>query len=153
MDKIETHNWGNIFSDISVKEVFRNDRYTEVVAHFYEPGLARAQITTVHTPGIDLIQANFNTENKLVLVDPESVEMVSSSFILDGDIESQFAVNNSSVLHWVNTHGFQYTPNFQGQHIIHNKKLQAFSMVYDNAYFKSMAQSAGVLYFDKVLNC
>jgi AraC-like DNA-binding protein len=153
MDKIENHNWGNIFSDISQKEVFRNNRYAEVVAHFNEPGLAQAQVTTIHTPGIDLIQANFRTERKLLLVDPESTEMVSSSFILDGNIESQFKLNKNSVLHWVNTHGFQYTPDFQGEHIIHDQKLQAFSLVYDKAYFKSIAESAGVKYLDKVLDC
>jgi AraC family transcriptional activator of pyochelin receptor len=153
MDKIETHNWSNVFSDISQKVVFHNDRYTEAIAHFKEPGLAEAKITTIHTPGIELIHANFNTERKLVLVDPESVEMISSSFVLDGEIESQFALDSNSVNHWVNTHGFQYTPDFQGQHIIHNKKLQAFSLVYNNNYFKALAQSSGVPYFDKVLNC
>src|SRR5690349_15482248 len=112
MDKIDNHNWGNVFSEISYKEVFRNDRYAEATTHFNEPGLARAQITTIHTPGIELIHAKFNTTRKLVLADPESVESVSSSFILDGDIESQFDLNSNSVLHWVNTHGFQYTPNF-----------------------------------------
>lgn len=153
MDKIETHNWGNIFSDISQKEIFSNDRYAEVITNFNEPGLAQAQITTFHTPGIDLIQANFTTERKLVLVDPESTESISSSFILDGAVESQFSLNNNSVLHWVNTHGFQYTPDFQGKHIIHNRKLQAFSLVYDNEYFKSIAQSAGMPYLDKISNC
>lgn len=152
MDKIETHNWSNIFSHISQKDVFVNDRYAEVVANFNEPGLASAQVTTVHTPCIDLIIADFNTERKLVLVDPENIEMVSSSFIIDGDIESQFVLNKSSVRHWVNTHGFQYTPDFQGEHIIHNKKLKAFSLVYDNVYFKSIAQSSESKYMDKVLN-
>lgn len=153
MDKIDNHNWGNIFSDISQQEVFRNDRYVEVVAQFKEPGFANAQITTIHTPGIELIQANFSTTRKLVLVDPENAETISSSFILSGDVESQFTLNNHSVLHWGHTHGFQYTPDFQGEHIIHNHKLHAFSLVYDNAYFKSMAQSAGVGYLDNVLDC
>jgi AraC family transcriptional activator of pyochelin receptor len=153
MDKIETQNWGNIFSDISLKDVFRNDRYAEVVANFNEPGLGQVQITTIHTPGIELIQANFTTERKLVLVDPESAEKVGSSFILDGNIESQFTLNKNSVLHWGNTHGFQYTPDFQGEHIIHNRKLQAFSFFYDNDYFKSIAQSSGINYLDNVLNC
>ncbi len=153
MDKIENHNWSNIFSEISQKEVFRNDRYTEVVAHFKEPNLASAEINSILTPGIHLTQANFTTARKLVLVDPESSEKVGSSFILSGDLESQFTLNKSSVVHWVNTHAFQYTPNFQGEHIIHNQKLQAFSLFYDNAYFKSLAQSAGVKYLDKVLDC
>ncbi|MDQ3290919.1 MAG: helix-turn-helix transcriptional regulator [Bacteroidota bacterium] len=153
MDKIENHDWSNIFSDISQKEVFRNDRYAEVIAHFKEPNLASAQITTIHTPGIDLIQANFTTTRQLVLVDPESSEKIGSSFILSGDLESQFSLNKNSVAHWVNTHGFQYTPDFQGKHIIHNQKLQAFSLFYDNTYFKSLAQSAGVKYLDKVLDC
>ncbi|WP_158267608.1 helix-turn-helix transcriptional regulator [Adhaeribacter arboris] len=153
MDKIENHDWSTIFSDISQKEVFRNDRYTEVVAHFKEPNLATAEITSIRTPGIELVQANFTTARQLVLVDPESSEKVSSSFVLSGDLESQFSLHKEPVTHWVNTHGFQYTPDFQGQHIIHNQKLQAFSFSYDNAYFKSIAQSAGVTYLDKVLDC
>ncbi|RDC64050.1 helix-turn-helix transcriptional regulator [Adhaeribacter pallidiroseus] len=153
MDKIENHNWSEVFSDISYQEVFRNDRYVEAVAHFKEPNLANAQITTIQTPGIELIQANFTTARKLVLVDPESTEKISSSFILSGDVESQFALNKNPVVHWVNTHGFQYTPDFQGRHIIHNHKLQAFSLNYDNAYFKSLAQSSGMPYLDKVLDC
>jgi AraC-like DNA-binding protein len=153
MDKLESHNWDSVFSEASFKEVFRNDRYAEVVTCFKEPGLAQAEITTISTPGFNLIQASFETARKLVLVDPESVESVSSSFILDGEVESQFDINKSSVRHWVNTHGFQYTPDFKGQHILHNRKLKALSLVYDTTYFKSLAQSAGSGYMDKVLNC
>jgi AraC family transcriptional activator of pyochelin receptor len=152
MDKIDNHNWGNIFSDISQQEVFRNDRYVEVIANFNEPHLAHAQITTIQTPGIELVYANFNTERKLVLVDPENSESISSSFILSGEVESQFTLNKNSVRHWGNTHGFQYTPDFQGEHIILNHKLQAFSLCYDSTYFKAIAQSAGVHYLDQVLN-
>ena len=154
MDKIETDNWANIFSDISQKQVFCNDRYTEVVAHFREPGLAHAQVTNIYTPGMELVQANFRTERKLVLVDPESSEKVSSSFILGGNLESQFSIYKNPVIHWENTHCFQYTPDFQGQHIIHNnRELRAFSLSYDNTYFRSITQSAGVKYLDKVLDC
>ncbi|UFH54575.1 AraC family transcriptional regulator [Spirosoma sp. KNUC1025] len=153
MDKIENHDWGHIFRDISQRDVFRNNHYAEIVANFHEPGLANAQITTIRTPGIELIQANFTTERKLVLVDPENSEIISSSFILDGDIESQFSINKQPVRHWINTHGFQYTPDFQGEHIILNRKVKAISLVYDKPYFKSIAQSAGSAYLDNVLDC
>ncbi|RCR68188.1 helix-turn-helix transcriptional regulator [Larkinella punicea] len=153
MDKIENHNWGTIFSDISQREVFHNSHYAEVVTNFNEPGLACAKITSIQTAGIELIQASFATERKLVLVDPENSENVSSSFILDGNVESQFALNNHSVRHWGNTHGFQYTPDFQGKHIILNRKLQAFSLSYNSNYFKSLTQSAGSAYLDHVVDC
>ncbi|HEX2532359.1 MAG TPA: AraC family transcriptional regulator, partial [Chitinophagaceae bacterium] len=105
------------------------------------------------TPGIGLIQAEFRAERKLLLKDGESTEMISSSFVLDGGLESHFARNNRAVQHSDQTHGFQYTPDFQGTHLIQNGRLQAFSLFYENDYFRSLAQSSGMPYLDKVLNC
>lgn len=153
MDKIQEPDWGNIFSDLSQEAVFSSDRYHEVITRFSEPGLAAGRLSAIHTPGIQLVHIDIHTERKLVLVDPAPSESVSSSFIVDGDLESRFALNKDPVIHWQHTHGFQYTPDFQGEHIIHNRKLQAFSLFYDTAYFKSMAQSAATTYLDKVLDC
>lgn len=153
MDKIENHDWANTFSSISQNVTFRNERYTEVKSTFDEPGLATANINTILTPGIELVHANFTAERKLTLIDQEGSEKISSSFVMGGGVESQFSYYKDSVLHWGNTHGFQYTPSFDGKHIIHDGKMQAFFLSYDIAYFKSLAQSAGVNYLDKIVNC
>ncbi|GAB3165869.1 helix-turn-helix transcriptional regulator [Telluribacter humicola] len=153
MDTIANHNWGDVFSDITHQEVFRSSRYAEVVGYFNEPELACARIATIHTPGVEIIRADIHSQRKLVLVDPESVEKISSSFILGGGVESRFSLNKSSVRHWDSTHCFQYTPDFQGEHIIHNQQLHAISVSYDKAYFHSLAESAGMPYLDQVLNC
>ena len=153
MDKINTGNWGNTFSQVSLQQVFCNDRYQEAVTTLHEPGLASANVRTIHTPGIDLIHARFTTQGKLELTDPENVASISSSFVLRGDLESRFNNNNRSVRHRGDTHGFQYTPDFNGKHVIHDNSLEALSFIYNPDYFKSIANSSGMLFLDNVMNC
>ena len=47
MDKINTGNWGNTFSEVLVQAIFSNDRYNESVTTLHEPGLATAHIRTI----------------------------------------------------------------------------------------------------------
>ncbi|MCW3107222.1 MAG: AraC family transcriptional regulator [Segetibacter sp.] len=153
MDKINTGNWGNTFSEVSLQQVFNNDRYHEAVISLHEPGLARANLRTIHTPGMDLIHAQFSTQRKLELADPENVASISSSYVLSGELESTFNYNNRLVRHKSDTHAFQYTPDFNGRHIIHDNKLEALSFIYNPDYFKSIANSSGVPFLDNVMNC
>ncbi len=147
------NNWSNIFSSITENVVFNNERYSEVQATFLEPNLAKAQISTIQTPGFELVQADFSTKEELTLVDLDYAERISSSFVLGGGLESQFSLDKTSVLHWSHTHSFHYTPDFSGKHIIHNGDVKAFSLSYEKAFFKSIAQTAKLKYLDKVLDC
>jgi AraC family transcriptional regulator, transcriptional activator of the genes for pyochelin and ferripyochelin receptors len=153
MDKIETGNWENTFSEVSAEQVFCSDRYQELVLMMNEPGLASANIRSIHTPGIDLVYARFVTERQLELLDAENDLGISSSYVLSGDMESKFAYNNRTIQHEKNTHAFQYTPNSNGRHIIRDKRLDALSIVYDPGYFQSLASSSGMPFLENVLNC
>ena len=153
MDKIDTGNWGDTFSKVTPQLIFNNDRYQEAVISLHEPGLASANIKTIHTPGIDLIHAQFSTQRKLELIDPENVSSISSSYVLCGNLESTFNYNNCSLKHSRDTHAFQYTPDFNGKHTILDNKLEALSIIYNPDYFKSIANSSGMPFLDDVMNC
>lgn len=153
MDKINTGNWGDTFSEVTLQPVFYNDRYHEAIISLHEPGLASANIKTIHTPGIDLIHAQFSTQRKLELIDEENVSSISSSYVLCGEIESTFHYHNCPVKHSRNTQAFQYTPNFNCRHIIHDNKLEALSLIYNPDYFKSIANSSGMSFLDNLVNC
>jgi AraC family transcriptional regulator, transcriptional activator of the genes for pyochelin and ferripyochelin receptors len=153
VDKINTGDWGNTFSEVSLQQVFNNDRYHEAVISAHEPGLASANVRTIHTPGIDLIHASFSTQRKLELIDSENVAVINSSYVLRGELESTFNHNNRSIRHNGDTHAFLYTPNFNSRHIIHNTRLEAFSFIYNPDYFKSIANSSAMPFLDKVMNC
>src|SRR4051794_25569961 len=104
MDKIDTGNWGNTFSEVLPEQVFNNDRYQEAVLSLHEPGLASANVRMLHTPGIDLIHVHFSTQGKLELIDPENVASINSSFVLRGELESRFNHSKRSIRHQSDTH-------------------------------------------------
>ena len=152
MDKITGQSWDLQFRNNQHEVVYQHDRYQEIISHYSEPGLASVKLQTVQTSFIHFIRAKFEAEKNLIIEDPDDMESVSSSFVLSGNLQSNFLANKSAVKHSSNTQGFQYTPNFRGNHILH-KSVDAVSLFYDLAFFRNLAASSENNYMEKVLNC
>ncbi|WP_347160089.1 helix-turn-helix transcriptional regulator [Pontibacter chitinilyticus] len=150
MDKILTENWANTFSQTAQRLVHSSERYTEVEASFEEPGLATGKLLMISTPGMVLSQVHLKAEKKLVLCDTEGKEEVRSSFLLHGDVESQFTSLKNPVSFLQKKHGFQYNPNFQAEHVLHTGEIKGVEVRFDLAYFRNLVQCSDTLALEKV---
>jgi len=140
MDKIDTANWNNYFSNAEVSLLHASERYSETLFSFKEPGLASGKVHAVTTPGMVLTEFCLQANNPFQLLDTEPKESAESVFVLNGDVESHFSYLKNPVCFNSQHHNLQYSPQFAGDHIIHSGNFHALTITYDLPYLNDLLQ-------------
>jgi len=141
MDKIDTANWSNYFSEAEGAVLHASDRYIETKHTFSERGLAAGKVHAVVTPGMTLTEFCLTASKPFALNDTAPRECAESVFILDGDVESRFDYLKKPVCFNRYNHNIQYSTSFAGNHIIHSGNFHALTITYDLPYLTGLLQS------------
>lgn len=140
MDKIDTANWNNYFSQAEVSVLHVSERYSETSYSFKEPGLASGKVHAVATPGMVLTEFCLQANNPFQLLDTEPKESAESVFVLQGDVESHFPYLKKPVYFNRQHHNLQYSTQFAGNHMIHSGNFHALTITYDLPYLNGLLQ-------------